>query len=42
MACGKTPFFSENRNAMFKNICDAEIKYPNNVFLSKECRDLIA
>lgn len=41
MLCGKTPFFSENRNTMFKNICENEIKYPNNVYVSKDVKDLI-
>lgn len=42
MLCGKTPFYNENRGSMFKNICENEIRYPNNIYLSKECKDLIS
>ena len=41
MLCGRTPFFNENRNALFRNICEVEVKFPNNIYLTKECKDVI-
>lgn len=41
MLCGKTPFYSENRGAMFKFIVENEVKFPSNVYLSNDCKSLI-
>lgn len=41
MLCGRTPFFSENRNAMFRNIVENEVKFPNTVYLTNECKSLL-
>ena len=36
MLVGKTPFYSENRNMLFKSVVDGNIKFPNNVYLSDD------
>ncbi len=41
MLVGKTPFYSENRGGMFKFIVENEVKFPQNVYLSNDCKSLI-
>ncbi|KAM3134690.1 hypothetical protein pb186bvf_013165 [Paramecium bursaria] len=41
MICGRTPFFSENRNAMFRNIVETELKFPSTVYMTNECKSLL-
>ncbi|CAK69732.1 unnamed protein product (macronuclear) [Paramecium tetraurelia] len=41
MLCGRTPFFSENRNQMFRNIVESELKFPSTINLSNDCKNLL-
>ncbi|CAD8206083.1 unnamed protein product [Paramecium octaurelia] len=41
MLCGKTPFFSENRNQMFRNIVESELKFPSTLHITPECKSLL-
>lgn len=41
MLCGRTPFFSENRNQMFRNIVESELKFPSTINLSFDCKNLL-
>lgn len=42
MVYGKTPFVAGNRNAMFKNICEGELKFPASPLVSDQCKDLLS
>jgi serum/glucocorticoid-regulated kinase 2 len=41
MLFGKTPFFTDNRNALFKAIVEQEVKFPNAPNISDNCKNVI-
>ena len=41
MIYGIPPFYSKNQDTMFKNIQEAQVRFPKNPVTSDECKDLI-
>ena len=41
MVFGKTPFYTNNRGLLFKAIIEAEVKFPANIEVSENCRNVI-
>jgi serine/threonine protein kinase len=41
MLFGRTPFYTENRGALFKAIIEQDVKFPTNPVISENCKSLI-
>ena len=41
MLIGNPPFYEDDQSMMFKKIMKQKLKFPNDIPLSKDCRDFI-